>query len=74
MSRCLPWKIIPALIFLLAFPGPGNAQTEKAIILKHVDRLSAPDMDGRGYYQRGDYKAAVYIREQLREKGLSPLP
>lgn len=65
------------LILILAagwLPHNGWSQTEKGTILRHLDRLSAPDMDGRGYYHRGDYKAALYIRDQLMEMGLSPLP
>ncbi|HNX44810.1 MAG TPA: M28 family peptidase [Bacteroidales bacterium] len=40
---------------------------------KVIDTLASPTMEGRGYADRGDHKAAEYIAGQFRNTGLEPL-
>lgn len=39
----------------------------------HLRKLTAPNFHGRGYYKKGDYKAAVYIRDEFHKLGLTPV-
>ncbi len=41
---------------------------------KVLDTLCAPSMDGRGYVNDGHKKAALFIEEEFKRFGLSPLP
>ncbi len=75
--KSIPFGAVRGLVslaLLLIFLGPSWGQTEKGTLLRHIDQLSAPSMHGRGYYQQGDLKAAVYLRQQLQDMGLAPLP
>ncbi len=59
--------------FILIFSGfiiQGSAQSEEA--RKVVHDLTAPEMQGRGYVNQGDYIAAEYIAEQFKKRGAIP--
>lgn len=61
-------KLLFTAIFLFAV-SIATAQSG----ITHLRKLSSPQFHGRGYYKKGDHKAAVYIRDEFRRLGLSPV-
>ena len=65
--------------WLLAAVLPAAAQpvSDSAAVVRraqqHVERLTAPSMQGRGYGEGGHRRAAEYIRRQFKEIGLEPV-
>lgn len=57
---------------LILFPYLGHAQ-DSNYIKKIICDLSAPEMYGRGTPYNGEYKAALYIREELKRLKVTPL-
>ncbi len=55
---------ISAILFLLPFLAPCQ---ELSYAHRIVDTLTSPGMDGRGYVNGGDRKAALYIAEEFRK-------
>lgn len=72
-----PFIPLSILCYFL-FPFQGQAQSESvqdpsARAREHIDTLCSPAMHGRGYVEKGDEKAAAYIREELKGLGAKPL-
>ena len=59
------------LLFLLHlfFSSDGYCQNPKVTI----EKLASPSFNGRGYYKKGDAKAAEFIRKEFQKYGLSPV-
>ena len=62
--------IIPVLLICMAFAGQAQ---DTAYIKALVRKLTAPDMDGRGYVNKGGKKAAEFISNEFRQNGLRSL-
>ncbi|HTB07548.1 MAG TPA: M20/M25/M40 family metallo-hydrolase [Bacteroidia bacterium] len=62
---------ISCTIVLLFFAGILHAQKDYA--RKVVDTLASPYMEGRGYVDNGDKKAAKYITGEFKKSGLLPI-
>lgn len=56
-------------ILLLLFTTHGYSQYSKEIISK----LTSPAFNGRGYYKKGDAKAAKFIEKEFIKYGLKPV-
>lgn len=54
---------------LVSFSLLGQKNAEQ-----YLNDLCAPNFHGRGYYKKGDLKAATYISEQFQNIGLKTLP
>jgi len=61
-------KLLLAIISLVCFSGI-NAQNMK-YAESVITELSSEKYDGRGYYKKGDVKAAAYIRNEFKRMGL----
>lgn len=59
------------LIGLLILALSHNLQAQdRAYAQKVIDTLSSADYHGRGYVFKGDYKAAEFIRKEMKDAGL----
>lgn len=66
----------PVLLLLLSILAAANclAQDEARLAIKeHINKLSATNMEGRGYVRKGAEKAAIYIQDQFDKIGLYPI-
>ena len=72
-------RLLPALLglalLLPSHPAPAQAITEPDLprARRTIKALASPNMHGRGYVQRGEHRAAAYLRGRLRQLGLQPL-
>ncbi|MBT2556163.1 M28 family peptidase [Hymenobacter sp. ISL-91] len=56
----------------LAYTPPAAAQ-DMVRVRQTIDRLTAPDLHGRGYVSGGEQRAAAYLQGRFRALGLQPL-
>lgn len=56
-------------VLLIGFPFRGWSQSYK----QTIQQLASPEFNGRGYYKKGDHKAADYIADSFKKSGLLPL-
>ncbi len=63
-------KLIATLQLLVV--ASAIAQDRSDIARKIIEKLSSPEMHGRGYVQQGDALAADYIANWMREEGVEP--
>ncbi|MCC6383884.1 MAG: M28 family peptidase [Bacteroidia bacterium] len=59
-------------VFLLLLVRPCFSQ-DLTFTRQIIDTLCSPSMAGRGYVNKGEYKAALYIRDRFEEFGLRPV-
>ena len=62
----------PAEPAAVAPSGPAEDQIQEATLVKHVQALSADDMEGRAPSTPGGQRAAQYIADQLKAAGVEP--
>jgi Zn-dependent M28 family amino/carboxypeptidase len=62
----------PAEPAAVAPSGPAEDQIQEATLVKHVQALSADDMEGRAPSTPGGQRAAQYIADQLKAVGVEP--
>ena len=71
------WLGRRAALLVLASLGLASPSKAQEVDLTRARRtiaaLAAPNMHGRGYVQRGEHRAATYLRRRLRQLGLQPL-
>lgn len=65
-----PMKKVLCLL-LVAFAANTQAQ-DIGYARRIIDTLASPAMEGRGYVNGGDRKAAAYIRNEFQKDGLKP--
>jgi ABC-type dipeptide/oligopeptide/nickel transport system permease subunit len=83
----LSWRVLiviavitTASIYVILTLGPAPSyqnlaqQVSEADLTRHVEYLSAPDMNGRGVGSSEAYQAAEYIRDELESYDLSAPP
>ncbi|WP_221899179.1 M28 family metallopeptidase [Hymenobacter sediminicola] len=69
----IKWWQTLALSVALGLPlAPATAQ-EMPRVRRTIQALTAPAMHGRGYVNKGEQKAAAYLRKRFQELGLQPL-
>ena len=72
--------ITSASAYVITNLGPAPSyrhlaqQVGEADLMRHVEFLAAPDMNGRGVGSPEAHRAAEYIARELESYGLSPLP
>lgn len=57
----------------LGLPLASASAQDMPRVRRTIQALAAPAMQGRGYVNAGERKAAAYIRQRFRELGLQPL-
>lgn len=65
------WRVRSLILFFIFFNFTSFAQLKVA--MKHVEKLTSPEMHGRGYVNGGDSIAAEYIARQYKMLGLKPV-
>ena len=83
----LSWRVLVAValistasIYVILTLGPAPSyrdlaqQVSEADLMRHVEFLSTPDMNGRGIGSTEAYRAAEYIAAELESYGLNPPP
>ncbi len=65
---------ITAVALLVCCTSHSFAQDRERLAIKeHINKLSANNMEGRGYVRKGAEKAAIYIQSQFDNIGLTPI-
>lgn len=72
MRQILKYKFIPVLLFAVLLNKIIAAQ-DLQIPRNYINTLASPEMQGRGYINNGDKKAALYIKKELQLIGAKPL-
>src|SRR5215510_1932511 len=63
------------LLLILFFLAKSISSFSQDLQYTHrvIDTLTSPSMDGRGYINKGDKKAAEYIKNEFQKKFLQPV-
>lgn len=65
-------QALSAALALAFVAAPATAQ-DMPRVRRTIEALAAPAMHGRGYVNKGEQKAATYLRQRFQELGLQPL-
>jgi aminopeptidase YwaD len=66
-------RIILSALFLFWASGSFAQDKERLAIKEHINKLSANNMEGRGYVRKGSEKAAIYLQSKFEEYQLYPI-
>lgn len=65
---------IGIVVLLICCANNSFAQDKERLAIKeHINKLSANNMEGRGYVRKGSEKAAIYLQNQFENIGLFPI-
>lgn len=66
-------RVVLSAFLILCAGGSFAQDRERLAIKEHINKLSANNMEGRGYVRKGAEKAAMYIQSRFEQYDLAPI-